>query len=190
MMQRKTRSDEPQEKTQTTVTFSRQVVKRPPATRLDRALNYTIAGLAGVVVVLIISLIVRLHSTAPESVIINEDPGQSELTQNQDETIQVKSQAIRVEVLNGSGVPRLAAKAKDFLQSKGFDVVQTGNAPHTNYRKSIVQDRIGNIPNAVQVATALGISESGVIQQKNPQRFVEVTVIIGADYKSLKFYND
>jgi LPS O-antigen subunit length determinant protein (WzzB/FepE family) len=49
-----------------------------------------------------------------------------------------------------------------------------------------VQDRIGNIQNALQVANALGISESGVVQQKNPQRFVEVTVILGADYKSLK----
>lgn len=185
MMQRKIRTEEPAEKTQTTVTFSRQI-QRPPVNKIDRILNYSIGILSLVVVALVISLVVRLNATTPESVILNEDPGKQIGNAATDEPLQVKSQAIRVEVLNGSGVPRLAAKAKDYLQTKGFDVVQTGNASHTNYKKSIVQDRIGNIQNALQVANALGISESGVVQQKNPQRFVEVTVILGADYKSLK----
>jgi LPS O-antigen subunit length determinant protein (WzzB/FepE family) len=90
-------------------------------------------------------------------------------------------------VLNGTEIPKLASRVADFLRTKGFDVVQTGNAQHSNFKTSIVQDRLGNIQNALQVAKELGISESSVIQQKNPQLFLEVTVIIGQDYKSLKF---
>ena len=48
------------------------------------------------------------------------------------------NQNIEVEVLNGCGVPSLAAKTTDFLRSKNFDVVFSGDAKNQLNRKSVV----------------------------------------------------
>jgi hypothetical protein len=172
--------------------ISRDTIRRPPVKSLDKFLNIMIGALSLIVVALIISLIIRLNSSPQDPAKFDDKHeviSNGSSTVNNDETSQIKSQTLRVEVLNGTEIPRLASKAADFLRTKGFDVVQTGNAKHANFRKSIVQDRIGNMPGAVQVARTLGIGESNVLQQKNPQLYLDVTVIIGQDYKSLKFQN-
>lgn len=160
--------------------------KPTPVSGWDKMLNVLIGGLALLVVALLISLVVRLNSGPSETTVQTMENGETAASQG-DETVQVKSKVIRVEVLNGTGIPKLASRAADYLRTRGFDVVQTGNAQHANFKTSVVQDRLGNIQNAIQVAKELGVSESAVIQQKNPQLFLEVTVIIGQDYKSLKF---
>lgn len=158
----------------------------------DKVLNYLIGGLGLVVAVLIISLIVRVNSSAESS---QPEEQTREITAEQtgnrsyEGAEQAKPKTIRVEVLNGSGVPKMAARCAEYLRSKGFDVVSTGNAPNSNYKNTIVQDRTGTIQNAQQIASVLGVSETGVILQKNPQLLLEVTVIVGQDYKSLKFIN-
>jgi hypothetical protein len=177
--------------TQTDITGTQKL----PHAGWDKLLNILIGGLGLIVVALVISLIIRLNSSSGTSagsepsaeVPTNESATSTAAQGTTDEHAQVKSKAVRVEVLNGAGVAKLASKAADFLRGKGFDVVQTGNAPHSNFKKSIVQDRLGDIQKAQQVAAALGIGESGIIQQKNPQLYLDVTVIIGQDYKSLKF---
>lgn len=160
-------------------------------TSTDKLLNVLIGGLGLIVIALVISLIIKLNSspgveegreTQPSEVTSTDEAG------NQvEENVQVKSKAIRIEILNGAGVPKLASKAADYLRAKGYDVVKTDNAPHGNFKKSVVQDRIGDIDKARTIASALGIGEAGVLQQKNPQLYLDVTVIIGQDYKSLKF---
>lgn len=163
----------------------------PARTGTDKLLNILIGGLGLIVIALVISLIIRLNSSpgGPEG----RDAEQAEVTSTDEsgnqveENVQVKSKAIRVEILNGAGVPKLASKAADYLRAKGYDVVKTDNAPHGNFKKSVVQDRIGDIDKARSIAGALGIGEAGVLQQKNPQLYLDVTVIIGQDYKSLKF---
>ncbi len=159
-----------------------------PKSGLDKWLNYMIGGLGLVVLVLIVSLIVRINnsdsnanSEQPTNEVASDPSGAS----YDDPTS--KHKIIRVEVLNGSGTPKMASKAADYLRARGFDVVNTGNAPNSGYKTSVVQDRLGIIQNAQQVAAALGIPESGIIQQKNQQLLLEVTVIIGQDYKTLKF---
>lgn len=163
----------------------------PPKTGTDKLLNVLIGGLGLIVIALVISLIVRLNSTSGSS--DGRDTQQTEVTSTDEagnqveENVQVKSKTIRVEILNGAGVPKLASKAADYLRAKGYDVVKTDNAPHGNFKKSVVQDRIGDIDKARAIAKSLGIGEAGVLQQKNPQLYLDVTVIIGQDYKALKF---
>ncbi|HNM13863.1 MAG TPA: LytR C-terminal domain-containing protein [bacterium] len=202
-MQRKVRADDrPKESTQTLdqTSATRTQDPKPEQTQLtmtgihdpkwDKILNYMIGGLGLVVLILVISLVIRINSsgTSEAETQTNEVPAETSPSTTFDGT-QSRPQKIRIEVLNGSGVPKLAAKAADYLRSKGFDVVSTGNAPNSNYKKTIVQDRAGNLAGAQQVAVALGVGESGIIQQKNPQLMLEVTVIVGQDYKSLKFTN-
>ncbi len=183
---------QPQADTDSPETESLNTIRRPRPQSLDKFLNVMIGGLSLIVIALVVSLIIRLNSSP-------QDPSKTDEKQETvsngssgagtDETTQIRGQTLRVEVLNGTEIPRLASKCADFLRSKGFDVVQTGNAKHANFRKSVVQDRIGNMPGAQQVARTLGVNESNVLQQKNPQLYLDVTVIIGQDYKSLKFQN-
>jgi hypothetical protein len=160
-------------------------------TGTDKLLNVMIGGLGLIVIALVISLIVRLNSSPGVSdgrdVQSTEVTSTDEAGNQVEENVQVKSKTIRVEILNGAGVPKLASKAADYLRAKGYDVVKTDNAPHGNFKKSVVQDRIGDIDKARTIAKTLGIGEAGVLQQKNPQLYLDVTVIIGQDYKALKF---
>jgi hypothetical protein len=46
---------------------------------------------------------------------------------------------VKVEVLNGSGVARIASEAAAGLTSRGFDVTGTGDAPNFAYTNSVIE---------------------------------------------------
>ena len=92
---------------------------------------------------------------------------------------------MQIEVLNGCGVDGVADMFTDSLRKKNIDVVNTGNYRSYNIDNSIVIDRTGNIYNAEYVAEVIGIDSKQVIQQKNKNYFLDVTLIIGKDYKQL-----
>lgn len=93
---------------------------------------------------------------------------------------------IQIDVLNGCGIPGVAGRFTNFLRSRGYDVVEVGNYRTFDLPETLVIDRIGNIENAQKVAYALGIKESNVIQQINPDYFLDATVVIGLDYENLR----
>lgn len=93
---------------------------------------------------------------------------------------------VQLEVLNGCGVSGVADKFTDFLRSRNFDVVQTGNYISFNIDRSMVIDRTGNIANAEKVAEALGIEKKNIIQQINNDYLLDVSLIIGKDFNNLK----
>jgi hypothetical protein len=95
----------------------------------------------------------------------------------------VEQRVIRVEVLNGCGVAGLAGQVTDFLRLKGFDVVNVGNAENFDFPETLVVDRVGDMPGAWQVARAVGIDN--VIQQKDQDLLLDVTLILGRDYQQL-----
>jgi len=90
----------------------------------------------------------------------------------------------RVQVLNGCGVDGLAAKAAKFLRLKGYDVVDVGNTPLL--LESLVVDRVGNRDAARKLAKLLGVGEENIIQQSCDYLELDLTVILGKDYKELK----
>lgn len=95
------------------------------------------------------------------------------------------SEVIQLEVLNGCGVPGIATRYTGSLREFGFDVVETGNFDHFEVENSIVISRSGNLENAQRVAQALGISENRVIREQSPEFYLDVTLVIGADFESL-----
>ncbi|MDP2207159.1 MAG: LytR C-terminal domain-containing protein [Bacteroidota bacterium] len=105
---------------------------------------------------------------------------------NQPTLIDTSRQIIQVEILNGSGGKGIAAKFTNYLRTKGIDVVDTRNYRSSDIEETIVIDRIGNLQNASQVANALGVSDTKIIQQINTDYFIAVTVVIGKDYPKLK----
>lgn len=51
----------------------------------------------------------------------------------------LKRSSLKIEVLNGSGVPGTASDATTFLEGKGYKVTSTGNAANYNYAKTEVR---------------------------------------------------
>jgi len=99
--------------------------------------------------------------------------------------IKTASEVIQVEVLNGCGALGVAEKFTDYLRKEKFDVVQMGNYVSFDIDKSMVIDRTGNRANAEKVASSLGIDDKNVILQKSDNSFLDVSVVIGKDYKKL-----
>ena len=92
---------------------------------------------------------------------------------------------IQLDLLNGCGEKGIAAKLTTYLRKNGFDVVEMKNYKTSNIPQTLVIDRVGDLHSARQVAAALGVSDKNVIQQLNPDYFVDVSVVIGKDYGTL-----
>ncbi len=95
------------------------------------------------------------------------------------------AKVLQCDVLNGCGVRGVSAKFTAYLRSKGFDVVEMKNYKTFGIAHTIVVDRVGDLSAARRIAAALGVPASNIIQQLNPDYFVDVSVIIGADYSRL-----
>jgi len=93
---------------------------------------------------------------------------------------------IQIDVLNGCGDPGMAGKCSAFLRARGFDVVEMRNYKTFDLGESLVIDRAGNRENAERVAYALSVPKRNIIQQINQDYYVDVSVVIGKDYKTLR----
>ncbi len=133
-------------------------------------LNSFILLLGLLIIFLTFSLISRLSSNSSEPKASDTDKA---------------SAVIQVEVLNGCGALGVAEKFTDFLRKEKFDVVQMGNYVSFDIDNSLVIDRTGNRANAEKVAEVLGIDNKNIIMQKNEDSFLDVSVVIGKDYKRL-----
>jgi hypothetical protein len=87
---------------------------------------------------------------------------------------------VRVEVLNASGVPGLAARGRTQLRDAGFDVVYVGNARGFEPDTSLVLDRVGRMELARSVADRMEIPR--VYPRPDSNVYVDVTVVLGRDW--------
>lgn len=143
--------------------------KKPDSTNIKLFLNISILILSFAIIFLgysLVSKIKAIYSQAESS-----DP-------------LLPSGVIQVEVLNGCGVSKIADKFMDLLREKKFDVVNLGNYRSFDIDKTIVIDRSGKIRNAEYLAEVIGIDKWNVIQQKNKNYFLDVSLIIGKDYNN------
>lgn len=101
-------------------------------------------------------------------------------------SFQKPSEIIQVEVLNGCGVSGVADRFTDFLRNNNVDVVNLGNYIRFDMDETIIIDRISNKANAYKVAELLGVKKENVIQQLNNDYFLDVSIVIGRDYYTLK----
>lgn len=102
--------------------------------------------------------------------------------------VEGRTRAIQLDVLNGSGQPKLAQRLTDYLRARGFDVVEFGNYGSSEVEATQVLDRAGNLEAAKQVAAALGVPQERVQQKIDKSLYLDVSVIIGKDYSRLKAF--
>jgi hypothetical protein len=92
----------------------------------------------------------------------------------------VDGRRIRVEVLNGAGVDRLASRATERLRELGFDVVYYGNADDFGRDTSVAIARLDSLEPARRAADALGLQRVEHLPDRN--LYLDVTVILGTDW--------
>lgn len=106
------------------------------------------------------------------------------LTRPDPEAIYKKNSNIRVEVLNGCGVNRLAVKVTNLLRREGFNVVKIGNTENQTFTETVVIERSDeNMENARYLAKQIGCKNIG--SDVDPALYVEVTIIVGNDYQKI-----
>ena len=102
-----------------------------------------------------------------------------------------KKNLIKVEILNGCGVNRLAARLREFLIDKNYDVIDFRDYKRFDIPTTFVIDRnYMDKRNARKVANVIGVNKKHVFPQLSPQRKLDVTVIIGKDYQDIKFFKN
>jgi hypothetical protein len=97
-----------------------------------------------------------------------------------------KGEMIQVNVLNGSGRPRIAQRFTDFLRARKFDVVGTANYKDTLVEHTFVIDRVNDSAASHKIAYALGIEESHIVREIDTELYVDADVVIGKDFSALK----
>jgi len=102
-----------------------------------------------------------------------------------DELLLDENTRIQVEVLNGCGVSGVADKLTDYLRANKIDVVNLGNYRSFEIEKSIIICRNEKSENAELIASIVGLDQNSIIQQTNPDYLLDVTFILGKDYRNL-----
>jgi hypothetical protein len=124
----------------------------------------------GVVVIVAIASLVWRFVNPPVSPLANEEDPRS---------------VIQVEVVNASGRSGAGRQVMEFLRQRGFDVVEIGNDT-ARHRRSSVIDRVGDRTSARKVAQSLGIADSLITTDLDSMRFLQSSIIIGADLDNLE----
>jgi hypothetical protein len=137
-------------------------------------LNTAIGFLGVLLLILIISLITRIVFPRIEN-------------QRALEETEFVTNIIQLEVLNGCGISGMATRYTDKIRDFGFDVVETGNFDHFNVERSFILSRSGSIENAHRVAQVIGVDKERVIIEESSDFYLDVTLVIGADYENLNF---
>lgn len=89
----------------------------------------------------------------------------------------------RIEILNGTGQKGIGQQVAGSARNSGIDVLHVGNADSFSYEESILIAR-REVKNLKTLARALGCRN--VVEQFQEESLVDATLIVGADYRSLK----
>ncbi len=109
---------------------------------------------------------------------------------SQGETYPPPGDIYQVAVRNGAGDQGLAEEMRRFLIREGYDVVEVGNHNSFDQEETLVLDRVGNLEIARHVAKVLGIGEDRVREDVRPDFFLDVTIVIGKDFATIRPFAD
>lgn len=154
-----------------------------------RVLNAALGAL-GVAVMALLYALVSQHLGGGGAATPTSGPGRSGAAEGEARVAtgadSPSDEIIQVGVRNGCGAEGVAAEARDHLVREGFDVVEVGNYKTFDLDSSRVIDRVGNRAAARRVARAMGIPEERVHQETGETYYLDATVVLGDDYRSLK----
>jgi LCP family protein required for cell wall assembly len=96
-----------------------------------------------------------------------------------------KPEWVRIEILNGTGEPGVAAQTRDLLQSQGWQVVSIGDADRSDYGRTIIINY--GVPDELveRVGVDLELDPAlSSLQGLNVSAPVDVRIVVGRDFLS------
>lgn len=144
------------------------------AARADRFLTVALVVLSLVAGAFLSSLASRWLPGAGEPAVVSGPAARSSGAPTLDRS------RIRIEVLNAARVPGLADRMTRLLRSRGFDVVNYGNANGEPRARTTILDRLDNPAYAREVAREL--PGAPIRRELAPEGLVDVTVVLGLDH--------
>jgi LCP family protein required for cell wall assembly len=89
---------------------------------------------------------------------------------------------LRVEVLNGTAQPGVAAATAELLKSQGWDVVSVGDADRKDYMQTIVINYAAPAASVQKISTDLSLEPSlATLEGLKAQAAVDVRIVVGSD---------
>jgi hypothetical protein len=119
-----------------------------------------------------------------EEISSNQEVKEEESKQPSTSTEFEKS-SISLEILNGSGIPRAAAKVAILLEDNGFYVAKLGNADSFNYNQTVIKYKNGKETEANALNRLLG--GLSVLEEVEYQ-VEDIVIIIGKDFQESKLF--
>ena len=114
---------------------------------------------------------------------LNESPA---ATAQREDALPPMRTPVRLEVLNGTGISKLAWRFSQGLIEKGVDVLETSNADRPDYAETRIICRSDDIRQANHLAQLLQFPIVRIEQLSAPELVdIDVTLILGADYQQL-----
>lgn len=96
--------------------------------------------------------------------------------------IEIKTQPVRIIVLNGSGQPGVGKQVSDKLSPDGFVIIDVRNASSFNYKTTqIVAYKEEFLDKAKELKQMLGVGEA--VYHPVSQDVAEIAIIVGHDFK-------
>ena len=87
---------------------------------------------------------------------------------------------LKIKILNGSNQAKIAAKAKDFLEKKGYVIAKIGNAKNT-YNKTYIYYHKGKINQAKQISQSFNI-QTKIEENNQLTQNYDLVIVVGKDY--------
>jgi polyisoprenyl-teichoic acid--peptidoglycan teichoic acid transferase len=111
---------------------------------------------------------------------------EEELAAFVEETIGVESDTepdVRVQILNGNGVPGIGQDVAKKLVGQGFRIILSGNAQRLDYRETLIityENSERGIALAERAKDLIGVGEVQISAQE--QGIVDLTIVVGKDF--------
>ncbi len=109
----------------------------------------------------------------------------SETAKEEKAIIEPVTPKLQVEVLNGCGADGIASKVTKYLRDNKIDVVNIGNYSSFNIKKTVLWERVDKSEPAQKIAQLLGLNTDDITSKIDSNLQLDVTIILGADYKTL-----
>lgn len=97
--------------------------------------------------------------------------------------------SVQVDVRNACGVAGVAEIVASHLRAARYDVPSYGNAREEE-PFTLLLDRSGDREAALSVARTLGIDPERIVRRVDSTRYVDVTILLGHDYRTLIPFSD
>ena len=120
-----------------------------------------------------------------ESIVV-EDNVLVSSDRSEENTFDLSSYGLEIEILNGYGKAGEALRAAEKVQALGLTIFKTDNSGRFDYKETKLVDWKGNRDVANRLAKRLFIDSKNIVVYNNPAKPIDFTLVLGADWEEIR----